>query len=348
MKQGWIKYLLYLSAILVVGGLVLFLVGLGYSYSWTGFGEFAPANPDTVRSKTLWDWMELLIIPAVLAGGAILLNRSERTLERKTAEDRSKLERDLATDRQREAAIQTYFDRMSELLLNEKLRTTENVEVRDVARTRTISSMRVMDTNRNKLILQFLSEAKLITGEKSIFNRANMNGMNLEFANLERADLEGANLVGANLQSANLQGANLQGANLKFAHLQKANLVGANLQSANLQGANLQSVNLQNANLVGAVLQSANLQGANLWNAGLASANLVDANLRNAGLASANLVRANLVRASLYGANLEDADLREANLEGADLRNAKNLTAENLAFVNSLKCATMPDGTRHD
>ena len=272
MKRGWIKYLVYSFVVIVVGGLFLFLIQLGYSYSWTGFAEFTPSNPDTVRSKTLWDWMELLIIPVVLAGGAILLNRSERALERKTAEDRARLERDLATDRQREAALQTYFDRMSELLLKEKLRTTKKVEVRDVARTRTLSIMRVLDTKRNEMVIQFLREAGLITDENSIFIRAIMNGINLEGLNLKGVNLKGANLEGANFQSARLEGANLEYTILERAILKDANLGWANLAGADLSNASLEDAYLAHANLQAAEMWEANLQGTVMWGANLKSA----------------------------------------------------------------------------
>ena len=191
MNSAWKKYLFYTIYILIGSGLLYGLSQLilaGYSVSWTGFGERILSNGDIVGEKTLWDWMQLLIIPFVLAIGAFLLNRSERAVERQIAEERRKedrkladeraeLEREIAKDRQQEAALQTYFDRMSELLLREKLRTTEIEEVRDVARTRTLSIMRVLDTRRNNLILQFLREAKLIINEKSIFNNAYMGSV---------------------------------------------------------------------------------------------------------------------------------------------------------------------------
>lgn len=304
MKQGWKTYLLYSSVVLLAGGFIYIIVET-VNRKNTGF-----------ETKTLWDWMELLIIPAVLAGGAILLNRSERNTER-----------EIATDRQQEAALQTYFDRMSELLLKEKLRTTENLEVRDVARTRTISIIRGLDTKRNNLILQFLSEAKLITDEKSILKRANMSGMNLQ----------GAYLQGAYLQDANLQGVNLQGADLWGTNLQ-----GANLQDANLKGANLEKAFLLRANLVDADLQGANLHSVNLEQALLFLANLQGVDLQDAGLQGADLEGAKLQGARLEGADLEGANLTSANLKGANLLEAQ------LADVKSLKGATMPDGTKHE
>jgi hypothetical protein len=111
MKARWKKYLLY-GSIIIAG-----LIWAGYRVAWTGFGDYAPPNSEFVRAKTLWDWMDLLVIPLVLAAGAFYLERSERAVERRAAEDHAKLEREIATDRQQEAALQTYLDRMADLLL---------------------------------------------------------------------------------------------------------------------------------------------------------------------------------------------------------------------------------------
>ncbi len=109
----------------------------------------------------------------VLAGGALYLNRSERNTECENA-----------TDRQQEAALQVYIDRMSELLLKEKLRTTDIQEVRDLARTRTLSILRVLDKRRSNLVFQFLREANLVDTPTSIFANANMMDTDLQGLNL--------------------------------------------------------------------------------------------------------------------------------------------------------------------
>ena len=45
-------------------------------YLWIGFGE-SKVNKDVRPAKTLWDWLKLLIIPAVLAIGGYLFTRFE-------------------------------------------------------------------------------------------------------------------------------------------------------------------------------------------------------------------------------------------------------------------------------
>ncbi|MGZ3611524.1 MAG: hypothetical protein ACXVBU_15830, partial [Ktedonobacteraceae bacterium] len=62
-----------------------------------------------VQGKTLWDWLQLLIIPVVLAlGGYLFTYTTGRT------------EREIASDRQCEEALQAYIDKISELLLEKQ------------------------------------------------------------------------------------------------------------------------------------------------------------------------------------------------------------------------------------
>lgn len=320
MTSSWKRYFLYASLIIIGGGLVYILV------------ETIRAKNTGFETKTLWDWMELLIIPLFLAGGAFFLNRSEKENERKAAEERAKLEREIATDRQQEISLQAYFDRMSELLLKEKLRTTKKAEVRDVARTRTISVMRGLDVKRNNLVLQFLSEARLVVDGKSILCDAQMEGMNLQMLRFD-----GVNMQGAFLRNANLQGANFYQANLLGSFLRGANLQGARMVQANLQGADLWRANLQYA-----LSAEVDFTGASLGEVNLQDAFLADANLKRA-----SLLGADLKSAFLLNANLEGTILSQANLEGANLQGAK-VTREQLATAKSLKGATMPDGTIHE
>jgi len=160
-----------------------------------------------------------------------------------------------------------------------------------------------------------------------------LRGANLEGANLERAELFGAELEGANLTRAKLNGAELSGANLTEAKLLKANLQGALLVRANLEGALLVGANLEGANLKRANLEGAELDGANLTRANLTRANLSDATLMEANLSDANLSRADLRGADLDGANLSRANLTGANLTEAILEGA-NLTGSNLSGLN--------------
>lgn len=329
-----LKYLLIVSAGIAVVFALIWIVLQGYSAPWTGFGDFTNSNGDFTRGKTLWDWMQLFIIPIFLSVGVSFLNRSERESDRQRAEERAKVEREIATDRQHENALQSYIDRMADLLLNEKLRTTKNKEVREVARTRTLSILSGLDGNRKTLLFQFLVEAKLICIEKPVIE-------------LTGADLSSANLKRANLSQADLERADLSNADLERAHLSKADLRLANLKHADLFGADLSDANLSDANLGRADLRFANLSDADLGLAYLSDANLEGAILSGATLNGADLKRANLSDANLSGVTLNGADLSNANLKRANLTNAE-VSDKQLATAKSLKGATMPDGTKHD
>src|SRR5260370_19571687 len=131
-------------AIILIVAIVLIIVG--YRFDWTGF------NGNTKSGKTLWDWLQLLIMPLALAIIAIFFNRSERKNEQR-----------VASDNQQETSLQEYIKEMSELLLHEKLRESQpGDEVRIIARVRTLTVLLRLDKERKNSILQFLYESGLI------------------------------------------------------------------------------------------------------------------------------------------------------------------------------------------
>ena len=126
---------------------------------------------------------------------------------------------------------------------------------------------------------KILSNHKLWLMDESNGIRADLSGVDLEYADLDGADLRDANLSGADLRGADLRGANLWYADLRGADLRDASLGCADLGYADLGGANLSSADLSGADLRDADLRGANLGHANLYDADFSGANLRDANL---------------------------------------------------------------------
>jgi uncharacterized protein YjbI with pentapeptide repeats len=213
--------------------------------------------------------MELLIIPLVLAIGAYYLNRSER-----------KVEREIATDRQQEAALQAYLDRMTDLLLEKDLRkavhpetlleaewrNSKFPELQSIAKTLTFTVLRSLDKRRKGQVIQFLYEADLIGRANKVVD---LRSASLDGADLHRADLQGADLSYADLRYANLSDAILLGAELREANLAGANMFHTTLRGADLQSANLTGVDLRNSNMMHTFFNDADLSNANMagaWN----------------------------------------------------------------------------------
>ena len=210
-------------ATLVIALIVLVIIG-GYLLHW----DWAGFNGNIKSGKTLWDWLQLLIIPAVLAFGVSVIYLTISRGEQEATKQRAKTEREVADDNQREAALQGYIDKISELLLHEKLRESQQTdEVRTLARVRTLTVLPRLDGKHKGSVLQFLHEAKLINQDKGIVS------------------LEGANLREANLSGANLYKADLFGAELTECLLNKANLIETNLSNANLSNAGTIPVHLE-------------------------------------------------------------------------------------------------------
>ncbi|HEU4326233.1 MAG TPA: toll/interleukin-1 receptor domain-containing protein [Roseiflexaceae bacterium] len=86
------------------------------------------------------------------------------------------------------------------------------------------------------------------------FSQCNLQGVNLEEANLRRADLVGANLTKVNLQrcdlrGANLSRANLESANLRYSILNRAIFAGSVLCDCNMHSATVEDTIFTNVDL---------------------------------------------------------------------------------------------------
>jgi uncharacterized protein YjbI with pentapeptide repeats len=239
---------------------------------------------------TLWDWLQLLIVPAVIAGGGLWFNVQQREREQR-----------IANERAQDEALQAYLDGVAQLL-TDKEQPLHNAQPGDnlstVARARTLTVLGSLDSDRKRSVLQFLYESGLIYKEQTLLNEADLIERRHNIVNLEQANLQGVYLRRAYLKYADLSGADLRFANLIGADLRgEANLIGANLFQA-------------------ADLSEANLHRANLSDADLSDADLSDAHLTDAsGIANEELEQQ---AASLEGATMPDGQKYEEWLKSKD------------------------------
>lgn len=212
-----------LSTILIYASVALVCLVALFGYilkmGWVGVRGLATEGGHKPY-KTLWDWMDLLIVPAVLALGGLLLSQAQEVRQQ-----------DLLDQRDDHSRVQGYLDQVSLLLLDDKhpLRASERgSDVRTVARARTLTVLRGLDSEDKRSIVRFLDEAGLIQREgpgasgTRGYPIVNLEGANLSFADLSGIDLSQADLSGVDLTSANLAGVRLTDADLTNANLTNA------------------------------------------------------------------------------------------------------------------------------
>lgn len=298
---------------------------------WTGFAR-----------KTLWDWLQLLIVPAILVGLTFVWSASQTRSDNRREDRRIAADQAAAEEARRDATLEAYFNKMGSLMLDKKLLASRPSDgVRQVARIVTLTTLRRLDGVRKAAVLRFLYEARFVgyadlrednsaisawPGEALDPPRAVVS---LEDADFSGADLRGVDLVGVNLTGANFEGANLEGAHLNYAFLWRAKFTGANLFRSTLGGANLYEANFSRANLSEAFVDYVNVAYTNLSGANLRKAHFSNVFLEGTILTGANLEDIDLYKASFYdntilkGAVLDNAEL--FGVEGLDL--ARFITA---------------------
>ena len=271
-----------------------------YKFEWTGFGQGESVSTTTNKrdidgnivettttknepSKNLWDWLSLLGIPLSLTILGYILQQQER----KNTEEKAK-----------EEILQTYFDRLSTLLIDKnilaiaakvypppwKLQRDDQPEITvtpeerelvdsaiDIIQARTLSILRRFedDVERKTSVILFLIKAEIMIKAKLNFDGANLEGTDLSHNNLELIDLSNTFLSGADLSWSDIEKSNFSCADLSYADLSNTALVVSNLSWSDLIGANLSDADLNGANLSHADLRGANLKGAILFWANL-------------------------------------------------------------------------------
>jgi hypothetical protein len=108
--------------------------------AWLGVGErrWKKSPGEEVQPpKTLWDFLQLLIVPAILVVIALAFNASQASREQKREDRRVREDRALATETRRDANLDAYLTEMRDLILNRHLLTSrKGSAVQSVARMR--------------------------------------------------------------------------------------------------------------------------------------------------------------------------------------------------------------------
>ena len=225
---------------------------LGIVVAIAGLIKFVPGTIDWDVSGTLADWFGALgqILIAVIA---VYIAWRQYVISKDLT-----IQQNLLTIQQnnitQQQTIDTYFQGVSDLVLNEEGLLEDWPQERLLAEGRTAAILSSVDSVGKAKIIRFLSRSKLLTPLKrdGHLGRAILDGS----GGYEKDLVAGVRVIDLGVM---LAGANLSGTDLRWTDLSEANLVRANLSNCDLVKANLCRTILYEANLAGADLNATKL-----------------------------------------------------------------------------------------
>lgn len=236
--------------IVVAAPAVILGVIILYQFSWSGFGQTTRPDDLTELPKTIWDWLDLLVVPLIILIATVAFNGSMQNAQERRENLRQAHEKQLEALRANRELFDSLLDRISKLLLDQGLneKGENNDEMaRWIATAHVTSALNLLDTQWKTETVLFLVRAKLLNGENPTIKLEWVNlddmelaGQTLNDVNFERTLLRHSNFELTKLQGAFFTGAQLSGSKFHFAEMNKANLSGANLTDASLQNAKLE------------------------------------------------------------------------------------------------------------
>jgi|GEM_PF-4940030 len=240
--------------------------------------KIAKTTITTATPKTLWDLFSVAGVPLALVVLGFILQKIQSDRDEKAAQ----IQRDRDEEAAKEEILQTYFDRLSVLLIDRNLLTiaakvyppdsksssgaTPDKEAstplpeatpeekqllessRDLIRARTLSVLRRFenDSKRKTIVIRFLDDAGILSGLR----------LDLSNADLRDTDLSGLNCKYIRLNHADLSNVTAESTNFEHAEIMAAKFNKAKLSDANFSYANLMGATLTNSTLTNAVLNN--------------------------------------------------------------------------------------------
>jgi hypothetical protein len=131
-------WVVVVSLVIIVAAVAFVVVAYRQRWRWAGFA----AEPEPGH-KTVWDWLQLLIVPAILVGVTFAWSASQTRSDNKREDRRIAADRVAAEEVRQDTTLQSYLNQISDLMLHEGLlqpeTTSRGHSVRAVARTATRS-----------------------------------------------------------------------------------------------------------------------------------------------------------------------------------------------------------------
>ena len=250
-----------------------------------------------------------------------------------------------ADDRLRDTVLVTYLNEIANLLKENNGTLTANPVIATIARAKTLTAIRQLDSSRNSYLIKFLYEANQLTnGAKPIdLSAAELNGINLNInenrhrnthnlslvdallrnSSFSSLDLTNANFTGADLTNARFDNTKLNNADMTRSITVRAIFTGSELSNAIFFNASsrrtiFHQVVAINTSFSYAEMESAIFTGCICKNAHFRTAQLLGADFSRAQLNNANFTYAYLRRVNFTKARFDNTILHYARLQYAD------------------------------
>lgn len=206
------------------------LIGLIIFIHWEDF-----------KSKTIWDWLTLLIIPLSVGVGALYFQHIQKKREIKQSEANTEKKLRIVNEQHLVSNYKYFFDKMLDFILMPDFDKSKKIIL--AIQVLTLSSFRKFDGTRKAEALDFLNEAKLL-------DKIKLNGLNLDDAVIKNSEF-----FKLDFSKSRFHNLTLLSSNFKYSKLNNCRFLNSNLTGMNLQNCDLTNVIFEKTILKGSLFQ---------------------------------------------------------------------------------------------
>lgn len=291
-----------------------------FSVYRNGFGLSGYTDTSNVfhRGKTLWDWLDLLIAPGILAIIAWKFTDSQKNKEI-----------EVSSTQYRENVFHEYILNISSYITDGTIYLS-NSNLVETIRINTLNTLRILDGEQKGQLIRFLHDAKLIGWSPNYDDEGEKIA---PIIRLKDADLNGINLSGT--YSLEMYDENRK----KIQPYFNVNLNGIDLSFTNLSHANLQGIQIFEGNFTASNLEYSKLSSSEIESCSFGNAKISNAYLDHLYCSSTNFNRAQFSFSKLSHSVFNDSSFSMASFIDSDLSFSKFFRCNFFEFYG-LPCDT--------
>jgi uncharacterized protein YjbI with pentapeptide repeats len=270
---GWVKdNLITFLFLILLFTLILYIIISRYLFGFTVWLDFTGFS-----GKSLWEWLDLLGAPILIAFIAWRFEVSQTKREHFRISEENKISHsledkklDITKKQIRFSILNNALDEIYNIKATNDIDILENAEgsIKDLARSKILSTILMLDSIRNRIFFDYLQSTKATID----FSESKLN-----FTKLVDCDLTKLNFSNSELRKALCRNTIIDGTDFRNAKLNGADFLGAKGNNTNFSCAVIMGAEFGSSKLSHAKFIKAEIQGVSFERADLSFADFTDA-----------------------------------------------------------------------
>lgn len=281
------------------------------------------------QSKTLWDWLQLLLVPIILILGGFWLNRSEsrHSLEMQKSINDTNLS--IEKERFEDGILNSYINDIAQMIINSDTAKLRTNRIMAVYKIKTLTTLNRLNSERRNYLIQFLVDSKMLNYWDFLSDFKNIHVSGIFFNDVSFDDFKfiGSSISSSRFFSCSIQSSKSSHSDFTSSMFNDMKINIFDISSSKFIQSSLVKVIFSECKIKDSKFYGSKIQHSSLGNSTIESSDLSCSTISNTNFSDTKFYCCDFIRSSIKDSSFIDVDFWNVNFSNTELI---NVTIENL------------------